>query len=291
MKASFEQIIIGQEESFLCYWTEQPIFQFDWHYHPEFELTYIEVGQGTRFVGDDIGAFEPGDLVLLGSNLPHTWACDPESESIKRGDTQRAIVLQFPENLFNSTDSIPEVESIRSLLQQASQGLAFKGNIDHIVRLLKELTNQRGLKKYLNMLQLLGMMAEHEGVKVLASSNYTPSLKKSQEDRIGKILEYINDNYDKDINLGAAAEYAQFSETAFCRFFRKNTGLTFTNYVNELRIGKACRLLHEYDWDIARISKESGFGSLTHFNRTFMKVKGMNPRKYRKGYSGGHISL
>lgn len=285
MKAEIEHISWKTTDSSVrSYRMSKPRFRFKWHYHPEFELTFIEKGMGTRFVGDQVEDYGPGDFVLLGSGLPHTW-CSEEGVT-DEPDSSRAVVFQFPPERFNrDLLDLPEMSRIQWLLRESGRGFAFEG--DHALevgRELIDLSGVRGIRRLTGILELLDRLA---GVKrrPLASPTYSASAQRPREDRMDRVFNFIHDRYTGEIALEEAAEQANLSVSAFCRFFRRATGTTFTAYLADLRVGRACKLLIERGDDIANIAYAAGFGSLTHFNRTFRSRKGMTPREYREHFS------
>ena len=275
MKALYEDIASKKgNESFLAYSFKVPAFEFKWHYHPEYELTLITKGSGKRLVGDSYESFDVGDLVLLGPDLPHTWS----SQSINKQYVS-AIVVQFSEEFINSFSSLKEFSKILKLLAASSHGLFFPHALT-IYRSLEELPELSGVEKVAALLTILQKLTGQKCMKL--SSEYFSAVKGEEtENRINKVCQYIQKNASKNITLDQAAGLIHLSRSAFSKFFKRATGKTFSDYVNDIRIGNACYLLTESDKAINEIAYESGFESLTYFNRVFLRKKGITPRQFR----------
>ncbi len=282
MKAALEYIQKKTPNtSFVCYWNIDQQYEFHWHYHPEYELTFIEKSRGLRLVGDHTEEYEDGDLVLLGPNLPHTWASETYPEGMVRKN--RAMVIQFTDALF--PEALPEMQSIRDLLKRSRRGIHFKGpQIQQIGQELSEMERLTGLSKLTSFYHILETLATLKDYSHIASRLYEPVLSKKNEERLDRICQYLHQHFEEDIPLEKIAAISSMTETSFCRFFKKMTGQTFTEYLNELRVGRACQLLIESRKTISEIAYASGFNSSTHFNRTFLKLKEISPNGYRKRF-------
>lgn len=279
MKPRFEDI--GSKRganSYVAYRYTTSAFPFLWHYHPEYELTLILEGSGERMVGDSHEYFFPGDLVLLGPGLPHTWVSEMPSA---------AVVVQFAESFIAPIVQFPECDRIRQLLARTSQGLAFpatgwsKGDLRASIMNLPVARAATRITGLLDVLQTLA--GTRAGAQTLASPYFQPPAGKKAEGRIGKVFQYVHRHSAETVSLREAADLINLSESAFCKFFRRTTGKTFSDYVSDIRIGHACHLLSESDDTISEIAYHSGFESLTYFNRVFLRKKGIRPREFRKG--------
>jgi len=278
MKALYENIDKHKQgASFVAYHSVVPYFEFKWHYHPEYELTLITKGEGKRLVGDSYESFETGDLVLLGSGLPHTWSSEPQ-----RGGTS-AVVIQFSSEFIGSFLRHAEFADIERLLSNASSGLFFPSVQNrNTVTLIKKLPSRTGIEKVMALLDILRQLSIQQP-SALASEFFSPVKGKESEGRINKVFTYIQKQSADGLSLRKAAELVHLSDSAFCKFFKRVTGRTFSDYVNDIRTGNACRLLTETDRTIGEVAHASGFESLTYFNRVFLKKKGMTPGAFRKG--------
>jgi AraC-like DNA-binding protein len=275
MKAIFEDISSKKgNESFLAYRFTVPAFEFKWHYHPEYELTLITKGTGKRLVGDRYESFQTGDLVLLGPDLPHTW-----SSEVVNTQNVSAVVIQFTENFMNNFLQLTEFSKVSSLLSASSRGLSFP-NAFSLYRSLEVLPELVGVEKVTSLLTILQKLTEQKCI-LLSSEYFNPVKGEETENRINKVCQYVQRNASKNITLAQAADLIHLSRSAFSKFFRRATGKTFSDYVNDIRIGNACYLLTESDKAINEIAYETGFESLTYFNRVFLKKKQVTPRKFR----------
>ena len=277
MEARFEDLNIRKgAESFRAFRLDVPKFEFNWHYHPEYELTFIEKGSGKRLIGDNYENFESGDLVLVGKDLPHTWASDPMNDTYSS-----AIVIQFNENILQNLLQLSEFGAVKQLLDNAQRGLYYpQKNIPAITDAIVNLPQTTGIDRIIALLNILAVLSTEPAVS-LASAYFQPLKGDLNEKRIARVCEYIQNNTANNINLTVAASLVHLSKSAFCKFFKRTTGKTFSDYVNEIRIGHACRLLAGSDKTIADICYQAGFESPTYFNRVFLRKKGIKPRDFR----------
>ncbi len=258
-------------------------FRFHWHYHPEFELTLILEGSGQRLVGDSVEEYVPGDLVLLGSNLPHTYHSGPVEGK------QRALVFQFrPSLLGESFLALPEMESLRLFLSQAEHGLSFPflGDAQRaaVLERLCDLPSRMESAQVLGLLAIFDSLAHESAARQICDRNLLPTRVEDQQ-RIEKICGFLCKNHHRAIDYRRLAEKLNLSQASLCRFFRRSTGRTMTEYVNEYRISMAAQLLKETDKSILEIAFEVGFGNYSHFNRQFQKSRGKTPRIYRATFA------
>jgi AraC-like DNA-binding protein len=275
MKAAYEDIPSKKgNESFLAYAFTVSSFDFKWHYHPEYELTLITHGNGRRLVGDSNESFEAGDLALLGPGLPHTWSSNPLSKK-----KVSAVVIQFSEDFMDSFIRLNGFDKISGLLTSASRGLFFP-NSKHIAEQLRHLPDASAVEKVTSLLNILQQLTTQQHIKL--SSEYFTAIKGEEtENRLNKVCQFIQKNFKKGITLEQTASLIHLSNSAFSKFFKRATGKTFSDYVNDIRIGNACQQLTESDKTIGEIAFDSGFESLTYFNRIFLKKKGATPSRFR----------
>jgi len=261
--------------------------EFNWHYHPEYEIMYMYQSRGKRFIGDNISYYSEGDLFFIGPYLPHTWY-SPEGIMGSR-KMHEAILVQFREDFAGlNVREVPELISVHQLFSKATRGLQFFGKTKKLIgQKLREMEKQDGLDRFLTLLKILDLLgkASKSERKELSSIEFTHRLQPIEQSRIDKVCTYINENYKKPLRLDEAASIANMSTTAFSRFFKKSTGKTFVSYVNELRIGWACKLLIESEMTIAEICYEVGFNNLSNFNRRFYERHKMSPRRYRQEFA------
>lgn len=264
--------------SFWAFEVKAPRFDFFWHYHPEYEITLIVEGRGRRLVGDSHENFEQGDWVLLGPDLPHTWVSDGRQQ-----ETMVAVVVQFPAPLIARFAELEELSAINTLLVQARRGIAFTGEKPaSLVEHMKLLPQKNGVEKIISLLHILGGLAQMNH-QPLASAGYQPPRGFENENRINKVCQYVEANVAAQLTIHQAASLIHLSPGAFCKFFKRITGKTFSDYVNDIRIAQVCKQLMTTDKLIAEIAYENGFETLTYFNRVFLKKTGVQPRQYREG--------
>jgi AraC-like DNA-binding protein len=277
MRAQLEKLSFHESgKSFNCYEVKVPYFDFFWHFHPAYELTLITEGTGKRLAGDSMETFSPGDLVLVGPMLPHVWV----SEELP-GSSCSAFVMQFPQALVNGLQSFPECESLRKLLEAASHGwhmqVTDKGALLEKFSRILHLEGAASIAAFIDLFDLLTQLPGRK----LASPGYTSAKTETHSKRMNKVLVYVEQHYKNEINLGEAAKTVHLSETAFSKYFKRTMGKTFFDYVNEVRISRACLLLRDTDRSISEIALASGFGNLSYFNRIFLKKKHTTPYTFR----------
>ena len=230
-------------------------------------------------VGDHVESFRRDDLVLVGSNLPHCWRTAPEFTG-----SSQASLLQFPPDCLGTN---PETKKIRDLLDQSRLGLRFdlsnKGNKERLEEAFDQMetTKQGSWTSYINWINLLGLLTELP-CQVLASQSY--NLKEPVDDRLARVIDYVFEKVETQIDpalFDESSNLVSMTPAAFSRFFKRHTGRTFSRFVNEAKIARACRCLVESEETILTISLECGFGSLSHFNRIFMEYKGCSPGRWR----------
>lgn len=255
-----------------------------WHNHSELEFLHIIKGSGTRFIGDSIEAFNSGDLVLVGPNLPHVWRSDRiYYENLPEVQVE-LILTQFIRD-FAGRDflNLPEMHGVKDLLDDAVRGIQILGKTRHIVsNKLISLTAMEGVEKLMEFLQILVFISKTKEYRKLSSMGFMDSYQSKGADRINKVQDFIMNNFTEDITLKKAADIANMNETAFCRFFKSTTLKTFTQFLNEVRVGYACKLLLHENLNIAGVGYESGFKNISYFNRVFKNSLGITPQQYQK---------
>ena len=261
---------------------EMPYVTYPWHFHDEYEILYVIDGFGTRFIADSIEPFQSGDLVLMGSNVPHFWRSD---ESYINGDgilKVKYIVIQFPSDfLKEEISNYPEYHLIGELLKKSTRGIKFDADFSmRIAKKIKRVTKENGLERILLLQELLQLMAKSSGTKLLAGEFYKAELHDFTSDRLSKVMLFLNTNYQKKIEHDKVVEIAHLHPSAFCRYFNGKTGKSLSEYVNDMRIGYACRLIIDGKMSISQIGFESGFNNISNFNRTFKKNTGFTPSDY-----------
>ena len=259
---------------------EESAFPWNWHYHPELELTLILEGRGTRLVGDHSEPYGPGDLVLLGPDLPHTWFSFHRHEAPGPGPN-RAIVVQFRRGMLpEAALGLPEFAAVGRLLADAARGLRFPAAVAREAEPeLRALLQKEGLPGWLGLVELLGKLARAPRTPLASPGRRHRNAVSS---RMERILSDLEEHYRENLPVAQVARKAGLSAGAFSRFFRRMTHRTYVDYRNALRIRETCRLLEEGDAPVTEIAYGCGFNNLAHFNRQFRKEKGMTPRLYRQ---------
>ncbi len=279
MKPVFEKVPRRDWESFHCEVVEGPDYGTRWHFHPELQLTLALKSSGHRVIGDNIAPLADGDLVLVGSNLPHVWHQDTGS---KAADVH-AIIVRFTEDfLGRDFMSMPEMEMVTRLFRRAARGLEVRGKtLEDVSTHMQRLAASTGLARVIELLSILDILARAKDLIPLASAAYEPTLQAADQDRMERVCDYIHTHLTEDIDRAGLAKLAHLSEGAFSRFFKSRTGKTVPEYINEVRIGRACRLIAEDDHNITDIALDCGYRNLANFNRRFREVTGVTPRDYR----------
>ena len=279
MKIVFEKIVRKAGSSFAILEKRAAVFDGRYHFHPEIEITLIENGSGRRVVGDSIEPFAPGDLVLLGANLPHQYVSDPAND----GDRPAvAKVIQFPGDILgDALQRLPEFKGVAALLQQSTRGLKFAGEIDEPRQLIAELFAASGSKRLLLLLELLDALSRHSVAAPIASSGYLSRISSREGDTIDNALRYLNRSFAEPVTLKELCRYLHVSPATCNRLFQKSIGRSFKTALIELRISHACRMLLETDQSVLDVAYASGFTNLSNFNRRFKETKGCTPREYR----------
>lgn len=276
MKPALEQIDLRtNERSFVCFKTEVNEFTPFWHYHPELELTLIIKGTGTRFVGDSIAPFKEMDLVLIGENVPHHWVS--KSKDVHK---RSAIVIQFDINLFSGYS---ECAAFHSLFKEAKRGIQFVNPSIDLIDAVLGIERSTPIEQLSKLILLLNDLTKHPKKELLTSTNYQKNEKlKFSESKFSKVNSYILDNLSKKLTVKDMADYNYMVPQSFCRWFKKHSGHSFINFLNLARIERACQELITTTDAIQTIALSCGFGTLSHFNRTFKNIKGMSPREFRR---------
>ncbi len=280
MKPIFQKLIASPEEGFVCKDWRAKGYECPWHFHPEFELILVLKGGGYRVVGDNITALVPGDMVFLGPMLPHIWQ---NEIATRRSRTVHQLLLQFETKSFGDIlFRLPSMASVRRLLERSARGLHVVGPTREAVgRRLAELGALAGFDRLLCFFQILGTMADSNDCHPIASAGFTAQPDRYDQDVMNRIFGLLNGDQAGEIRLPEAARRIGMSERAFSRFFRLHTGKTFPEFRNELRVGRACRILSEDGRNIADVAFECGFTNLSNFNRQFLRLKGVSPGEFR----------
>lgn len=255
-----------------------------WHYHPELELICCIKGKGTNFVGNDIRSIEEGEILLLGSNLPHTRQRDRAFYESAPEEMPESIVIQFEEYFLGKEffETI-EFKHIRDLNGRAARGLKFTGPTAlSVTERLYEMIQQDKTQRMIHLLSVLDILAKTETYEFLNRDGYVSGAYLKNAKKINRVYEYTITNFREPIELPQVAALTSLSVSAFCRYFKIRTRKSYFQYLTEVRIGYACRLLNEGHADIGQVAYESGFNNLSNFNKQFKKLLHCTPRDYYK---------
>ena len=251
-----------------------------WHYHPEIELVYINNGKGKRQVGLHLSNYDEGDLVMIGTNVPHTGFTEYFDKERKE------VVVQFkPDFLGNSLEKVLEFKNIKRLFEISKRGLVFSGNTKKTIGIsMLGLQYETPLQKVLTLIKILNDLSISKDVTILNSENFD-SESIQENERIKKVFNYIKLNYKKEVSLNEVSELVFMTPPSFCRYFKSKTNKTFTTFLNEYRINNALKLLAQSELDIKNICFQCGYNNFSHFNRLFKKQISMTPSEFRKKMS------
>lgn len=287
MKPLYRKLPAKLESSFSARHDVMPNFGNVWHYHEELELHYTIRGEGVRFIGDNISSFGPGEIILVGEKLSHAWRCKEEYFQNNPEYNIEAIVLQFlPDCLGKQLLQLPESYLLPKLFEKAKSGLIIKGETKQRVgQLMQDCVNETGFGKVISLLQILKIIAESEECETIVKTQTTFHQSNEADNiRLNNIFNYTHAHYKEDITLEEVANIANLSITSFCRYFKTMTRKTYYDFLVEIRISHACRLLVENKLPTEVICFECGFNNVSNFYRHFKKVMGLTPLEYKKRY-------
>ncbi|MEO8821670.1 MAG: AraC family transcriptional regulator [Ginsengibacter sp.] len=267
--------LINRDESF---------FQAPFHFHPEFELVYIVESFGKRIIGDSIDLFAPGDMVFIGSNLPHLWQNDEMFYKNIAGLKAKAIVLYFNKEIFSPAFyEMKDTVKLNDFLQRAAKGFSVNGQTkDTIAKKLNELLHKDNFEKIIGMFEILHILSESKEINFITRDGYKAHVKHAETDRLSDVYKYVQQNFSDHIDLHTIAAISNLTPQSFCRLFKKRTGKNFVEYLNEIRIAKACKYLIDTDWSISEVAYHCGYKTVSNFNKLFKNITGTSPKIYRE---------
>jgi AraC-like DNA-binding protein len=288
MQAIIEKISQGENHSFYVNELRLSHFTSPWHFHPEIEIILITEGTGTVFIGEGVKNFKPGDLVIIGANVPHVWLND---ELYYQDDDQQkaaAIYIQFLENFWgNAFLKLPELKQLKLFFNQAKRGIRFEGKtLVTLARLVKEMISVNELERISKLLRILNTMVNASQYRYLSPISLFSDFDQKDCEKINRVFEYVKKHFAGNITLEEISQQANLAPTAFCRYFKSRTNKTFSRFLNEVRISYACKLLVEKKLNVVEICYQSGFHYLSNFNRQFKKIIGFTPSTYQKKRAG-----
>jgi AraC-like DNA-binding protein len=282
MEFIYEKISVPYKKTFITRRLKMDPKSNKIHSHKNFELNLIVSGSGRRIVGNHISSYTKGDLVLLGPNIYHCW----EVEEDETEQEAECVVTHFYENLFHSDFfNIPELEKVVDLLKDAGNGICFKGKkVEKVSASLVRMVNLTGLELYIELLKVFNMLLQIEDREYLALPSSQPNIHEKDTDQINKVYEYVFQNIHEGIKLKEASSLVCMESGSFCRYFKRKTNQTFMDYVKNVRIGIAAKLLVETDKQITQICFECGYNNLANFNHYFKDIMKKTPSEYRKDF-------
>ncbi len=287
MKLNYNPSQKAVDQAFTVRQDRMPCIEQNWHYHPEVELIYFRKSSGTRYVGNSIGNFEEGELYLIGSGLPHLFRNDRDYYLDENSDRMvDLIIIKFlPDFLGEGFDGLYEYKGVRHMLQNANRGLKFSERDVYLVHnILGGLVGATGLPRVIDLLRVLDILAQSQESEILCHDRIIDVYNKDEKDRMSSIIKFLTDNFDKTIKLKEVADIAHMTPNSFCRFFKKRTQKSFSEYLTEIRIRNACQMLIKGEYSISEVCYQSGFNTITNFNRQFKSLKGMTPSEFTKQY-------
>jgi AraC-like DNA-binding protein len=261
-----------------------PHFSTPFHFHPECELVYILEGNGKRIVGDSVAPFSTGDVIFLGSNVPHVWYSDKTYYAKDSPLHSRAIVIYFNKDIFGQNFYLlNETQCLKKLFHRAERGMQVTGEAaERMGRLMEQMTKKKNLDRITTLLQILQLLANTRDYEQLASIGYQHTYASKDNHKIDEVFRYVSQHFSRQITLEEIAGFCNLTPQSFCRFFKKRTQKTFIDFVNEFRISHATKLMAEKeDLSISEIAYGCGFNNISYFIKAFKVSTGVTPKQYR----------
>ncbi len=286
MKSVVQKSPIPSNHVFIAKHLTESIFDPNWHFHSEYQLFMVLKGNGTRFIGDNVKPFKAGDITFTGPNIPHLWRSDVESSTEKRKNSCEGIVVYFNEKfLGESLLQKEETIRIRQLFKKSLRGLELTGNTRKTVKkMLSKLLTMKGFDSVLELLKIINKLSQTTDLQPLASAGYVNTLKEGDTERMNIVYAYVMKNFTRKMAITELAELTNMTPTSFSRYFRIHANKTFSEFVSEIRIGHACKLLIEKKLTASQACYESGYGTLSNFNRQFKAITQITPSEYKRQF-------
>ena len=286
MKTALHKSSIPEDKIFVVRELQEKHFDPTWHSHSEYQLFFVEEGTGTRFIGDSIKLFKPGELVFTGPHLPHLWRSE-EAYFDRNNELQtKGIVIYLNEHFLGEQIlNKEEFVLLKKLFANSLRGLEFYGKKkEHVVQLMRELIHLKGIESFIHLLKILTLLAGSKEHDYISPFSYENPLKKSETDRMNLVYEYIFKNYRTKVTLDDVASLLHMTPTSFSRYFSMINNKPFSKFLAEIRIKHACKMLIETADSVANICYESGFNTLSNFNSQFKEVMSKTPFEYKKEF-------
>ena len=286
MKAALHKSAIPPSQIFIVRHLEEKHFDPVWHAHSEYQLFVVLDGTGTRFIGDSIKSFRPGELILTGPNLPHVWRSDESYFDRNNHHTTSGVVIYMNENFLG--DHILEKEEmmlLKKLFRKSMRGLEFYGpKKTQVIDMMKDLVTLKGIPSVIQLLQILEILAGTREYHYISSKAYDDAFDQNETDRLNKVYEYAFQNFRKKVLLEDLAELLHMTPTSFSRYFAMKNNKPFSRFISEIRIKHACKMLTETDKSVAQICYDCGFNTLSNFNKQFKEIMIKKPSQYKKEF-------
>ena len=278
-----EQLLMSESSPLKARFYDYLHFTYPWHFHSEYEIIYIGESTGTRFVGNSIEKYSAGDILLIGSNLPHYMKSDEIYHAENSTLRVKGTIIQFEKEFMqHAVNYYPQFVRIKNLLEESRHGVLFPAACSaKLVDLLCTIPLENGMDQITTFLQLLKVMSEIHCRKTISTPDFEYTTGNNAS-RVDKVISYITKNYTRQISLAEIASFSSMNATAFCRFFKKETGKSLKSFILDMRVGYACKLLLMNEMNISQIGLACGFETISHFNKTFRNVAGYAPSEYRK---------
>ncbi|AFD06707.1 AraC family transcriptional regulator [Solitalea canadensis] len=286
MKPQLLKVSTNLAQSFSARRDSVPYINNRWHYHPEVELIYFKQGNGTQFIGDSIKRFKSGDIVLVGAHMPHYWRFDDTYFVKDSAITADVIVVHFCENFWGDQFlNLPENKVIKYAFERAKRGIQVTGKMQkNVAEILSQILLAEGPKKIMLLIEALANIGSSNDLELLSSIGFKHDFEEPENERINAIYDYSLANYKHKIQLEDVAKIASMSPNSFCRYFKNRTRKTYSLFINEIRVGVACKLLIENKINIKQVCYESGFHNFASFHKYFKLITGKSPLTYQKEF-------
>lgn len=286
MQPLLEKVIPNYASSIAVKREIVPFMDYPLHYHPEYEIIYVQKSYGIRIMGNHIGNFFDHDLMFISPNLPHVWRNDIAFYQDNKELFVDVYVIHFLEDaLKDGFFDLPELAHVKRMFILGQQGMMIQGkDKTEISQLIKKVYEFSGFERLMLFLRTLDRIARAEDYELLSNQGFTNSLNNADSERINKVIDYLMYNYKRDTKLVDIAELVNMNKSSFCRYFKYRTHKTFSQFLNEIRITHACKFLMNNELTISEICYETGYNNISHFNREFKRITGLTAKAYRKKF-------